>query len=52
MIIGQYFVQFEFYIYLKIKKFSNVNPNFCFVISSSLAEVEPKVDNYRAFNKI
>ncbi len=45
MIIGQYFVQFESYIYMKITKFSNVNLYFFFVISSSLlvhSSMEPK----------
>jgi hypothetical protein len=36
MIVEQYFVQFKSYIYLKITKFSNVNPYFFLVISSSL----------------
>jgi hypothetical protein len=49
MIIGQYFVQFEsfiyIYIYMKITKISNVNPYFFFVISSSMvvrSNMEPK----------
>jgi hypothetical protein len=49
MIIGQSFVQFESYIYLKITKFSNVNLFFFFwVISSSIvvrSNAEPKLIN-------
>ncbi len=57
MLIGQYFVQFEFYIiYMKIKKFTNVNLYFLFVIPLTMvlcnSNVETKLDNYKTSNKM
>ncbi len=54
MIIGWYFIQFEFYIYLKITKFSNVNPYFffCHFIVTSLvrSNTEPKLDYFQTYS--
>ncbi len=57
MIIGQYFVQFEFYIiYMKIKEFTNVNLYFLFVIPLTMVlcnnNMETKLDNYKTSNKM